>query len=72
MIEEDRFRRTSAFAFHFLECVRATLIRRSVSAPQVIQEETEKLQGLEPSSSEFNVTRNYLDWLTSVPWGHHR
>ena len=20
-------------------------------------------------SSEFNVTRNYLDWLTTIPWG---
>jgi ATP-dependent Lon protease len=27
-------------------------------------------EGLEPSSSEFNVTRNYLEWLTSIPWGH--
>ena len=23
----------------------------------------------ETSSSEFNVTRNYLDWLTALPWG---
>ena len=27
------------------------------------------LQAIEPASSEFNVTRNYLDWLTSIPWG---
>ena len=26
---------------------------------------------LEPASSEFNVTRNYLDWLTALPWGVH-
>jgi len=39
---------------------------------QVIEEELNKLQGLESSSSEFNVTRNYLDWLTSLPWGHFR
>lgn len=39
---------------------------------QVIDEELNKLQGLESSSSEFNVTRNYLDWLTSLPWGHFR
>ncbi|GBG83520.1 hypothetical protein CBR_g37235 [Chara braunii] len=37
---------------------------------QVIEEEIIKLQGLETSSSEFNVTRNYLDWLTSIPWGY--
>ncbi|XP_031117447.1 lon protease homolog 1, mitochondrial [Ipomoea triloba] len=35
---------------------------------QVIEELT-KLQLLEASSSEFNVTRNYLDWLTALPWG---
>jgi len=35
----------------------------------VIEEEIEKLNALEPASSEFNVTRNYLDWLTSIPWG---
>lgn len=39
-------------------------------AVRVIEEELQKLAGLEPSSSEFNVTRNYLDWLTSIPWGH--
>lgn len=39
---------------------------------QVIQEELTKLQLLEASSSEFNVTRNYLDWLTALPWGEYR
>ena len=34
----------------------------------VISDELEKLGGLESSSAEFNVTRNYLDWLTSLPW----
>ncbi|CAN1161605.1 Lon protease homolog 1, mitochondrial [Linum perenne] len=38
---------------------------------QVIQEELTKLQLLEASSSEFNVTRNYLDWLTVLPWGNY-
>ena len=33
------------------------------------QEELNKLRTLEAASSEFNVTRNYLDWLTSLPWG---
>ncbi|MEK9893126.1 MAG: endopeptidase La, partial [Pseudomonadales bacterium] len=35
----------------------------------VITAELEKLQVLDPSSSEYGVTRNYLDWITSVPWG---
>ncbi|MEE2914462.1 MAG: endopeptidase La [Pseudomonadota bacterium] len=34
-----------------------------------IDDELEKLQVLEPSSAEYGVTRNYLDWVTSVPWG---
>ncbi|XP_020596505.1 lon protease homolog, mitochondrial-like isoform X2 [Phalaenopsis equestris] len=38
---------------------------------QVIEEELAKLQLLEASSSEFNVTRNYLDWLTALPWGDY-
>jgi len=39
---------------------------------QVIDEELAKLQLLEASSSEFSVTRNYLDWLTALPWGEYR
>eukprot|EP00178_Gracilaria_changii_P010131 TRINITY_DN2951_c0_g1_i1.p1 TRINITY_DN2951_c0_g1~~TRINITY_DN2951_c0_g1_i1.p1 ORF type:complete len:938 (+),score=167.39 TRINITY_DN2951_c0_g1_i1:279-3092(+) len=35
----------------------------------IINDEMEKLSSLEPSSSEYNVTRNYLDWLTELPWG---
>ncbi|XP_011305208.1 lon protease homolog, mitochondrial isoform X2 [Fopius arisanus] len=35
----------------------------------VLDEELNKLSFLESHSSEFNVTRNYLDWLTSLPWG---
>uniref|UniRef100_A0A8C4T0K5 Lon protease homolog, mitochondrial n=1 Tax=Erpetoichthys calabaricus TaxID=27687 RepID=A0A8C4T0K5_ERPCA len=35
----------------------------------VIDEELNKLGLLDNHSSEFNVTRNYLDWLTSMPWG---
>uniref|UniRef100_A0A336LJN4 Lon protease homolog, mitochondrial n=3 Tax=Culicoides sonorensis TaxID=179676 RepID=A0A336LJN4_CULSO len=38
---------------------------------EVIEEELKKLNFLESHSSEFNVTRNYLDWLTSLPWGIH-
>ena len=36
---------------------------------KVFKEELDKLAHLEPAASEFNVTRNYLDWLTQIPWG---
>ncbi|KAF1983255.1 ATP-dependent protease La [Aulographum hederae CBS 113979] len=36
---------------------------------KVFDEEVNKLAHLEPAASEFNVTRNYLDWLTQIPWG---
>lgn len=36
---------------------------------KVIDEELNKLGFLDNHSSEFNVTRNYLDWLTVLPWG---
>lgn len=36
---------------------------------EVIDEELNKLGLLDNHSSEFSVTRNYLDWLTSLPWG---
>lgn len=38
---------------------------------KVFDEELNKLVHLEPAASEFNVTRNYLDWLTQIPWGVH-
>ncbi|KAJ0409037.1 hypothetical protein ATCC90586_000624 [Pythium insidiosum] len=36
---------------------------------EVVEEELNKMSMLEKNSSEFNVTRNYLDWLTQLPWG---
>jgi ATP-dependent Lon protease len=36
---------------------------------KVIDEEKEKLSSLEIHSPEYGVCRNYLDWLTIVPWG---
>lgn len=34
-----------------------------------ISEELKKLSFLERGSQEYAVTRNYLDWMCSVPWG---
>jgi len=38
-------------------------------AQQAVDEEMGKLEILEPLSPEYTVTRNYLDWLTILPWG---
>jgi ATP-dependent Lon protease len=38
-------------------------------AKERVDEEMQKLSVLEPASPEFTVTRNYLDWLTALPWG---
>lgn len=34
-----------------------------------IKEELNKLKILEIGSPEYSTTRNYLDWLTKIPWG---
>ncbi len=41
----------------------------SEEVEQVIQEEMQKFGLLEPHSPEYTVVRNYLDWLTILPWG---
>ena len=38
-------------------------------AQKRIDEEMQKLAVLETGSPEYAVTRNYLDWLTQLPWG---
>ncbi|MBF0096205.1 MAG: endopeptidase La [Magnetococcales bacterium] len=43
----------------------------SEEASNKLNDEMEKLAILETGSSEYNVTRNYVDWLTSLPWGVH-
>lgn len=35
----------------------------------VINEEMDKLSSLEPQSPEYAMCKNYLDWLTIIPWG---
>ncbi|KAJ3310549.1 ATP-dependent Lon protease pim1 [Boothiomyces sp. JEL0838] len=50
---------------------KAAKLKMPEQVKKVFDEEMSKLQGLEPQASEFNVTRNYLDWLTQIPWGQH-
>jgi ATP-dependent Lon protease len=48
---------------------KASKLAMPEAASKVFDEEINKLAHLEPAASEFNVTRNYLDWLTQIPWG---
>ncbi|WP_286827320.1 LON peptidase substrate-binding domain-containing protein, partial [Alcanivorax sp. UBA3183] len=41
------------------------------SVQKRFEDELQKLSVLETGSPEYGVTRNYLDWLTSVPWGQY-
>ncbi|EIW73466.1 hypothetical protein TREMEDRAFT_67376 [Tremella mesenterica DSM 1558] len=50
---------------------KANVLAMPEGVKKVFEEEINKLMHLEPAASEFNVTRNYLDWLTQVPWGVH-
>ncbi|MDT8375687.1 MAG: endopeptidase La [Mariprofundaceae bacterium] len=47
----------------------ASRLKFSKEAQKVFDEELEKLEVLEPASPEYGVTRNYLDWMVSLPWG---
>jgi ATP-dependent Lon protease len=40
-------------------------------AQKRIDEELEKMSILEAGSPEYALTRNYLDWLSAMPWGKH-
>lgn len=48
---------------------KASKLAMPEAVSKVFDEEINKLAHLEPAASEFNVTRNYLDWLTQIPWG---
>ncbi|KAK6468251.1 lon protease-like protein [Huso huso] len=53
----------------FRERLKERVVPRHIM--EVIEEELNKLSLLDNHSSEFSVTRNYLDWLTSMPWGKY-
>ena len=38
---------------------------------KVVTEELEKLAMIPETSPEYTVTRNYIDWLVSLPWNKH-
>ena len=55
--ELDRFRK------------RLESLHLSDEAQARVREEMDKLGVLEPASPEYAVSRNYLDWITALPWG---
>ncbi len=56
-----------------LDRFKERLAKLSLPAPaeKRVNEEMEKLGILETGSPEYSVTRNYLDWITLLPWGRH-
>lgn len=44
-------------------------IKLSDEAKEVVEKEIERLKKLHPASPDYTVITNYLDWITSLPWG---
>ena len=61
--KDDRTAEIDALRARLADC------RVPEQAMKRLEEEFDKLAVLERGSPEYTVTRNYLDWLTSVPWG---
>lgn len=45
-------------------------LKLSPEAKKAAAEELAKLEATSESSPEFNVIRNYLDWMLALPWGN--
>ncbi len=56
-----------------IERFRARLARLVLpeAAQKRVDDELQKLSILELGSPEYTVTRNYLDWASTLPWGIH-
>jgi ATP-dependent Lon protease len=50
---------------------RLAKLKLTEQAQKRVDEEMEKMGMLETGSPEYSVTRNYLDWITLLPWGKH-
>jgi len=40
----------------------------SAEAQKVIEKELDRLERISPSSPEYSVSRNYIDWILDLPW----
>ena len=58
-LDTDRFRE------------RMAALSLTEEATKKAEEELSKLAMLDPQSPEYNVARNWLDWLTLLPWGKY-
>ncbi|KAE9397697.1 hypothetical protein BT96DRAFT_995521 [Gymnopus androsaceus JB14] len=47
---------------------RAVQLDMPIAVRKAFDEELNKLASLEPSTSEANATRTYLEWITQLPW----
>ncbi|BBN60104.1 endopeptidase La [Hydrogenovibrio marinus] len=65
MVKDDR----DADADLFLD--RIEKLSLSEEAETKAEEELNKITTLDPQSAEYGVSRNWLDWLTQLPWGQH-
>ncbi|WP_024851561.1 endopeptidase La [Hydrogenovibrio kuenenii] len=65
MVKDDR----DADADLFLD--RIEKLSLTEEAEQKADEELNKITTLDPQSAEYGVSRNWLDWLTQLPWGQH-
>ncbi len=54
-----------------IEKIKKQLLELNLSseASKVVDEELEKLTMYDARSPEYSVSRNYLSWMTSLPWG---
>ena len=48
---------------------KAAATKLSKEALEKVAAELKKLKQMSPMSAEANVSRNYIDWMLSVPWG---
>ncbi|VVA96613.1 unnamed protein product [Arabis nemorensis] len=60
----------STFSEKFRERINANKDKIPKHVLKVIEEELKKLELLDTESGNFDVTNNYLDWLTVLPWGN--
>ena len=46
-------------------------IKFSNEALEKVKSEVKKLRNMGPMSAEATVIRNYIDWMTSIPWNNN-